>query len=123
VGVYLSVHEGPQRLSRASATPLEPGMILSIEPGHYREGEYGIRIENLAVVVPAERPEGGDGRDMLRFDTLTWAPVDRRLIDAALLSPEERAWIDAYHAGVAERITPLLEGADCAWLERVTAPL
>jgi Xaa-Pro aminopeptidase len=80
VGVYLGVHEGPQRLSRVSTVPLEPGMILSNEPGYYREGAFGIRIENLIVVTEAPRLPGGDARDMLDFDTLTWAPIDRRLI-------------------------------------------
>ncbi|MGB3555049.1 MAG: aminopeptidase P family protein [Jannaschia sp.] len=123
VGVYLGVHEGPQRISRASDIALRPGMILSNEPGYYREGEYGIRIENLLVVVVATRPEGGDDRDMLAFETLTWVPIDRRLVKAALLSPDERTWLDTYHAGVAERLTPLLHGADRDWLLRMTAPL
>ncbi|WP_371155064.1 aminopeptidase P family protein [Jannaschia sp. 2305UL9-9] len=123
VGVYLGVHEGPQRLSRASNVALRPGMILSNEPGYYREGGFGIRIENLIVVVEAQRPEGGDDRDMLAFETLTWVPIDRRLIRGDLLSPDERRWIDAYHAGVAERLAPRLDGADRDWLMRMTAPL
>ncbi|TFL16793.1 aminopeptidase P family protein [Jannaschia formosa] len=123
VGVYLGVHEGPQRISRASKVPLEQGMILSNEPGYYREGAFGIRIENLIVVQEAERPEGGDDREMLGFETLTWVPIDRRLIRTELLSPDERAWIDAYHAGVAERIGPRVEGADRDWLIRMTAPV
>jgi Xaa-Pro aminopeptidase len=123
VGVYLGVHEGPQRISRASSVPLEPGMILSNEPGYYREGAFGIRIENLIVVREMDRPEGGDDRTMLGFETLTWVPIDRRLIAARLLSPDERAWIDRYHAQVAERIGPRVEGADRAWLLRMCAPL
>jgi Xaa-Pro aminopeptidase len=99
VGVYLSVHEGPQRLSRLSDVPLEPGMILSNEPGHYREGVWGIRIENLVVVEEAAPVPGGDDRAFLGFRTLTWAPIDRRLIVAGMLSPGERAWLDAYHSG------------------------
>jgi Xaa-Pro aminopeptidase len=98
-------------------------MILSNEPGYYREGAFGIRIENLIVVQQATRPEGGDDREMLCFETLTWVPIDRRLIRGELLSPDERAWIDAYHAGVAERIGTRVEGADRDWLIRMTAPL
>ncbi|WP_298430902.1 aminopeptidase P family protein [uncultured Jannaschia sp.] len=123
VGVYLGVHEGPVRISRVSTVPLEPGMILSNEPGYYREGAFGIRIENLVVVRVMTRPEGGDDREMMGFETLTWVPIDRRMIDAALLSPDERAWLDAYHAGVAERLRPRLDGADRAWLDTMTAPL
>ena len=121
VGSYLSVHEGPAGLSRRSATPLEPGMILSNEPGYYREGAYGIRIENLIVVVPA--PEGPDGRDMLAFETLTHVPLDRRLIDTALLSRAERDWIDRYHADTLRLIAPLVEGAARDWLQAACAPL
>ena len=123
VGVYLGVHEGPARISRVSDVPLQPGMILSNEPGYYREGAYGIRIENLVVVQEAPRPEGGDARDMLAFETLTWVPIDRRLIARDLLGPAERAWLDDYHAEVLARIGPRLDGADLAWLERACAPL
>jgi Xaa-Pro aminopeptidase len=124
VGVFLGVHEGPQRLSRASSVPLAPGMILSNEPGHYRAGEYGIRIENLLVVVEADPPEGGDpGRAMLGFETLTWVPIDRRLIVAEMLGPDERAWIDAYHAGVAQRLAPRLDGPAAEWMAAMCAPL
>jgi Xaa-Pro aminopeptidase len=123
VGVYLGVHEGPARISRVSQVPLEPGMILSNEPGYYREGEWGIRIENLVVVVEAPRPEGGDDREMRAFETLTWVPIDRRLIDASLLSPDERAWLDGYHAGVVERLAPRLDGEDLRWLRGMCAPL
>ncbi|MBM9594618.1 aminopeptidase P family protein [Roseitranquillus sediminis] len=123
VGVYLSVHEGPQRLSRTSEVPLEPGMILSNEPGYYREGAFGIRIENLVVVEDAPKLEGGDDRRMLRFRTLTFVPIDRRLIDAAMLAPDEREWLNRYHAEVAERIGPRVDGAAAAWLARATAPI
>jgi len=121
VGVYLGVHEGPQRISRASEVALQPGMILSNEPGYYREGDFGIRIENLVAVCEAGKI--GDGRDQLAFETLTFVPLDRRLIDLALLAPAERAWIDEYHAQVAARIGPLVEGAVTGWLARATAPL
>ena len=123
VGVFLSVHEGPQRLSRLSDVPLEPGMILSNEPGYYREGAFGIRIENLIVVEEAPPVPGGDDRRMLGFRTLTWVPLDRRLIVAGLLSGAERAWVDSYHAGVLERIGPRVEGSALEWLRSACAPL
>ncbi|MBF9034520.1 M24 family metallopeptidase [Rhodobacterales bacterium HKCCE2091] len=124
VGVYLSVHEGPQRISRVSGVPLEPGMILSNEPGYYREGAFGIRIENLVAVNGAPAIPGADeGREFLSFETLTFAPIDRRLVDTALLDHGERAWIDGYHAEVAARIGPHLDGGAAEWLARATAPL
>ncbi|MBF9049540.1 M24 family metallopeptidase [Roseobacter sp. HKCCD9010] len=124
VGVYLSVHEGPQRLSRASDVALQPGMILSNEPGYYREGAFGIRIENLVVVTEAETPQGGDAhREMFCFNTLTYVPIDRRLIDRDQLSPLELGWLNTYHKEVARRISPLLEGPVVEWLARATAPL
>jgi Xaa-Pro aminopeptidase len=123
VGAFLSVHEGPQRLSRLSEVPLEPGMILSNEPGYYREGAFGIRIENLIVVQPAPPLPGGDDRVHFCFETLTFAPIDRRLIEPAMLSPGERAWIDAYHAETRERLGPRVSGPARAWLETATAPL
>ena len=119
VGVYLAVHEGPQRLSRISEVPLKPGMILSNEPGYYREGAFGIRIENLIVV--REAPALGDKRDHLEFENLTWVPIDRRLVDLDLLSPGERDWINAYHAEIADKLDVSGEAAD--WLARATAPL
>jgi len=123
VGVYLCVHEGPQRISRKSEVPLEPGMILSNEPGYYREGAWGIRIENLIVVRPAEPLEGADARDMLEFETLTWVPVDRRLIRVDLLSGDERDWINRYHADTLARVGPQVGAAARAWLEAACAPL
>lgn len=123
VGAYLSVHEGPQRLSRVSEVPLEAGMILSNEPGHYREGQYGIRLENLIVVQGGAEIAEQDARAMLSFETLTLVPFDRRLILLGSLSGEEQAWLDAYHAEVAAKIGPLVEGADATWLEQATAPL
>ena len=103
VGSYLSVHEGPQRLSRLSEVPLEPGMILSNEPGYYRDGAFGIRIENLIAVREAEQPEGGDDRDMLCFETLTFAPIERNLIVTEMLSEGEKAWLNAYHLETFEK--------------------
>ena len=120
VGAALCVHEGPVRISRVSDLPLEPGMILSNEPGYYREGAFGIRIENLLIVTPAESEPG---RDMLGFETLTFCPIDRRLIDAGALSREERGWLDAYHAQVWDLISPLVDGPARDWLRESTRPL
>jgi Xaa-Pro aminopeptidase len=123
VGSYLGVHEGPQRISKLlSDVALRPGMIVSNEPGYYKADAYGIRIENLQVVTPAAPVEGGE-REMLGFETLTMAPLDRKLIVKAMLSKEERAWLDGYHATVWERVGPLLEGEAKAWLEAQCAPL
>jgi len=124
VGVYLSVHEGPQRISRTSDVALEPGMILSNEPGYYREGHWGIRIENLIVVQEAAPVPGGDATRVWRdFETLTWVPFDRRLIVAEMLSEAERDWIDGYHAQVKAKIGPRVDGAARDWLGRACAPL
>ncbi len=124
VGVYLCVHEGPQRISRMSDTPLEPGMILSNEPGYYRVGAFGIRLENLIVVRAADALAGGDAqRKMLDFETLTFVPLDRRLLDLELLSKDERRWIDAYHAECWDKIGPRVEGAARDWLRAACAPL
>ncbi|KQT50886.1 X-Pro aminopeptidase [Aureimonas sp. Leaf454] len=123
VGSYLSVHEGPQSISRRGAVAIEPGMMLSNEPGYYREGAFGIRIENLILALPAEPIAGGDIA-MLGFETLTFVPIDRRLIDPALLTRDERDWLDRYHADVRRTIAPLLEGEGAAaWLETMTQPL
>lgn len=116
VGAFLSVHEGPQRLSRISEVPLEPGMILSNEPGYYREGSFGIRLENLIVVQQAEAL--GDDRDQLSFETLTFVPFDRRLISVEDLSPGERAWLNAYHAQVLSHLAPRLSDFALAWAEK-----
>ena len=123
VGSYLGVHEGPQRIAKApNAIALQPGMILSNEPGYYKAGAYGIRIETLQVVTPLAAIEGGE-REMLGFETLTFAPIDRRLIDDALLDPAERGWIDGYHAAVLEKIAPLVEPEVAAWLKAACVPL
>jgi Xaa-Pro aminopeptidase len=121
VGAFLSVHEGPQRIAKTGAVALEPGMIVSNEPGYYATGRYGIRIENLVLVEPREIP-GGE-RPMLGFETLTLTPYDRRLIEPSLLEPGERAWIDAYHARVREALAPLVDEATRIWLEQATVPL
>ena len=123
VGSYLSVHEGPQRISKiGNATQLRPGMILSNEPGYYKAGGYGIRIENLLAVTERGTPAGGE-RSLLGFETLTLVPIDRTLIDTALLSKAEVNWLNAYHARIRTEITPLLEGEAAQWLEAETAAL
>ena len=121
VGVYLNVHEGPQRLSRISDVPLEPGMILSNEPGYYREGAFGIRIENLIVVK--EAGPLGDNRKHLDFETLTWVPIDTRLVAAEMLAPWERDWLNAYHAGVRDRVAPRVSSDARDWLIHATQPI
>jgi Xaa-Pro aminopeptidase len=122
VGVFLSVHEGPQRISKIpNKVPLLPGMIVSNEPGYYRDGAFGIRCENLlAVREPAE--SSGDSA-MLEFEALTLVPFDTRLLDRSLLSSAEQDWLDQYHRRVWENCAPLLEDAERAWLERATRPL
>jgi Xaa-Pro aminopeptidase len=124
VGTYLSVHEGPQRLSRLSHVPLQPGMILSNEPGYYREGAFGIRIENLLVVEEARALDGGDPqRSMLQWRTLTFVPIDRRAILVDMLSAVERDWLNAYHKEVSEKVGPRLGKAAKTWLDAATAPI
>jgi Xaa-Pro aminopeptidase len=118
VGVYLSVHEGPQRISKIGHVALEPGMILSNEPGYYKAGEYGIRIENLLVVAP--RSINGAEREMLGFDVLTWAPIDLDLVEPKLMSPEETAWLDAYHKDVRAKLSPVLPADVRRWLTKAT---
>lgn len=120
VGAALCVHEGPARISRISEISLQPGMILSNEPGYYREGAFGIRIENLLAIIPADSP---DGRDMLGFETLTLVPINRRLIDADQMSGPELDWLNAYHARVWDEIGPLVRDADRDWLRKATEPL
>ena len=127
VGAYLAVHEGPQRISPAGSSqsggdePLQAGMILSNEPGYYKPNAYGIRIENLVLVVD-KRIEDAE-KDMLGFETLTFAPIDRRLVVGDMLSDEERRWFDDYHRDVLAKIGPQLEGEEKAWLETQCAPL
>jgi Xaa-Pro aminopeptidase len=128
VGHFLGVHEGPQRIAAAAGAPgidevLLPGMVLSNEPGFYKPGEggYGIRIENLVIVVEDPRP--GDEQPMLAFETITLAPIDTRLVEPALLTAEELGWLDAYHARVRAALEPQLDGPPRDWLVRATAPL
>ena len=123
VGVYLGVHEGPQRISKAlNKYALQTGMIVSNEPGFYKANDFGIRIENLQFVTEAVIPKGGE-RAMHGFENLTWAPIDRNLIDVAMLSPGERAYMDAYHAKVLEKVGPQVKSEVKAWLGTVCAPL
>lgn len=123
IGSYLCVHEGPARLSKTGgAVALAPGMILSNEPGYYRTGEHGIRIESLVAVRKAEPPEGAE-RELLAFDTLSLCPIDRRLVLPELLTPDERAWLDAYHARVERELAQLVDAAARAWLAAACAPL
>ncbi|MEJ8311463.1 aminopeptidase P family protein [Agrobacterium larrymoorei] len=123
VGSYLSVHEGPQRISRVSQQEFLPGMILSNEPGYYRPGAFGIRIENLIYVREAEAIEGGD-QPMLSFETLTWCPIDRRLILVSLLTEDERNWLNDYHATTREKLMPLISDESVKqWLVAATETL
>jgi Xaa-Pro aminopeptidase len=124
VGYFLNVHEGPHgitpHLPPDPATAMEPGMITSNEPGIYRPGRWGVRIENLVAAVPAEAGEFGE---FLRFETLTLCPIDRRCLDRTILRADEIAWLDAYHRTVRERLAPLLSGPPLAWLIRSTEPV
>jgi len=123
VGSYLSVHEGPQRISRLSTQELLPGMILSNEPGYYRPGSFGIRIENLIYVRGAEEIEGGDTA-MLGFETLTFCPIDRSLVIPELLTHDQLHWFNDYHRRTREALMPLIHDHDVrAWLENATLPL
>lgn len=123
VGVYLGVHEGPQRISKAlNRYALQTGMIVSNEPGFYKANAFGIRIENLQFVTEARTPAGGE-RPMHGFENLTWAPIDRNLIDVALLTPAERAYLNAYHAKCIELLSPLVTTEVSGWLTEVCAPL
>src|SRR5690606_36353701 len=118
VGAYLGVHEGPVGLSPRYTLPLEVGNVISNEPGFYKAGEYGIRVENLITVVESPSFPG-----YLEFETLTLAPIDRRLIDPALLAPAERDWLDAYHQRVWKEIGPKVKGKIKDWLQAATAAL
>jgi Xaa-Pro aminopeptidase len=122
VGSYLSVHEGPARISKLGTTALKPGMILSNEPGYYKAGAYGIRIENLVLVVRAAAVAGAE-KPLNAFETLTLAPIDRRLIVAEMLTLEETAWLDAYHARVFATLAPSLDTETRAWLAAASRPL
>lgn len=123
VGAYLSVHEGPQRISRrGDGVALKVGMVLSIEPGYYKKDAYGIRIENLVSVVESQTPKNGE-RQMLAFEPLTLAPIERALIDTQLLEAWEISWLDAYHARVLERLSGELSRYEQSWLKSQTAPL
>lgn len=127
VGTYLSVHEGPARIAKPSGgqagteEPLHAGMIMSNEPGYYKAGEYGIRIENLVLVTPA--PLADAEQPMLAFETITFAPIDQRLVDPALMTPAEIAWFDAYHAAVFAKLENMLTDEERLWLADATAPL
>ncbi|MGH6611741.1 MAG: M24 family metallopeptidase, partial [Burkholderiaceae bacterium] len=123
VGYFLNVHEGPQSISKAVATPemaMQPGMITSVEPGLYRPGRWGVRIENLVLNVPAASDEFGE---FLCFETLTLCPIDTRCIDRALMRDDEVAWLNDYHALVSERLSPLVQGDALAWLQARTRAL
>jgi Xaa-Pro aminopeptidase len=123
VGSYLGVHEGPQRITKiGNPVALKPGMILSNEPGYYKAGQYGIRIESLVVVTSLGTPPGGD-LPLLGFETLTLAPIDLALVEPRLLTPGEAAWLDAYHATVRETIAPLVDAETAVWIETATRPL
>jgi Xaa-Pro aminopeptidase len=122
VGSYLSVHEGPQRLSKTGTEKLLAGMILSNEPGYYKPGSYGIRLENLIIVTPAEELPDGD-IPMHGFETLTLAPFDKRMLRTSLLTRDELHWLDEYHRRVMGEIGPMVGGEVLAWLEQATAPL
>jgi len=122
VGSYLSVHEGPQRISKGGMVPMAPGMIVSNEPGYYAAGSFGIRIENLQYVRPAKNT-GDRHRNMLEFGTLTLAPIDRRLIDQSALTGDEKTWLNTYHAEVLAKVKPLLDSGTTKWLERACRPM
>jgi len=123
VGYFLNVHEGPQSISKTTpdaTMAMEPGMITSVEPGLYREGRWGVRIENLVLAVPAVTTEFGE---FLEFETLTMCPIDTRCIERALLADDEVRWLNAYHATVRERLSPRVTGDARAWLEARTQPI
>jgi Xaa-Pro aminopeptidase len=116
------VHEGPARISKLGTAALMRGMILSNEPGYYKAGHYGIRIENLVLVTPAPAVAGAE-KPLNQFETLTLVPIDRRLVDRSLMTADEIAWLDAYHAEVHEKLAPLVAADTREWLAAATAPL
>jgi Xaa-Pro aminopeptidase len=122
VGSYLSVHEGPARIAKLGTAALMRGMIVSNEPGYYKAGHYGIRIENLVLVREAPAVEGGE-KPLNHFETLTLAPIDRRLVDVRLMTGDEIDWLNAYHTEVRETLTPLVADDTRAWLSEATAPM
>jgi Xaa-Pro aminopeptidase len=121
VGSYLSVHEGPARINKSDRIPLEPGMILSNEPGFYKQNQFGIRIENLSLIHEAKAIDGGE-RPMLGFETLTLCPIERRLIDTKLLTRDELHWLDTYHARVLKEVGDHLSGDELTWLRKACPP-
>jgi Xaa-Pro aminopeptidase len=121
IGSYLSVHEGPQRIAKTGTTPLEVGMMLSNEPGYYKPGAYGIRTENL-ILVESRKIAGGD-REMLGFETLTFSPIDLRLVEPSIMTAGEIAWLDDYHAEVRKRLASQLDAETRGWLEEATRPV
>ncbi len=126
VGYFLNVHEGPQSISRSlpdAHMAMEPGMVTSIEPGVYRPGQWGVRIENLVLNVPADTPEGITVAEMLEFETLTLCPIDTRCIERSLLRADEIAWLNAYHTTVRERLAPRVQGDALAWLLQRCQPI
>jgi Xaa-Pro aminopeptidase len=126
VGYFLNVHEGPQSISKAVATPemaMEPGMITSVEPGLYRAGQWGVRIENLVLNVPASTAEGKAFGEFLEFETLTLCPIDTRCIERSLLRADEIDWLNRYHATVRARLAPLVSGPALDWLNTRTEAL
>ena len=122
VGSYLSVHEGPARISKLGTVALKRGMILSNEPGYYKAGHYGIRIENLVLVVEAPAAPGGE-KPLNTFETLTMVPIDQQLIEPSMLTAEEASWIEIYHAKVAEALFPMVDAETRPWLDLATRPL
>ena len=122
VGCFLGVHEGPQRISkRGGDAPLRPGMIVSNEPGYYKTGAYGIRVENLVTVT--QREKGESGKQWLGFATVTCAPLDTRLVETSMLTAAEKTWLNGYHAWVIKMLSPQLDAAGRKWLKVRCAPL
>ena len=123
VGSFLSVHEGPQALSRQNNVPLEPGMIISNEPGYYKKNSYGIRIENLIYVREISKERSRDGRIMMEFETLTMAPIDKNIIECSLLSELEKKWLNNYHSIVYKKLNPILTKSAQKWLKTACEPI